>query len=106
MNISAVGPQPYPTDSPRNSAPASVPAVPAVAAASQAAAGHTSPQNLPAPPVPGAENELTFVMDPRSHRAIMQVIDRKTHEIVMQLPPEYVVRMAEEIDRNSGTPGR
>lgn len=45
----------------------------------------------------GAENELVFVMDRASHRAIMRVVDRQTQEVIMQLPPEYVLNMAAEL---------
>ena len=42
----------------------------------------------------GSNNELVFRLDPTSHKAIMQVIDRETKEVVMQLPPEYVIHLA------------
>lgn len=45
----------------------------------------------------GQDNELTFVMDRQSRRAIVRIVNRKTGEIVKQIPPEYVLRMAEEI---------
>jgi uncharacterized FlaG/YvyC family protein len=47
----------------------------------------------------GGDNELVFVMDRTSHRAIMRVVDRKTQEVVMQLPPEYVLRLAEDLNQ-------
>ena len=43
----------------------------------------------------GTNNELTFVMDRAARRAILRIIDRKTGEVVMQLPQEYVLWMAE-----------
>jgi uncharacterized FlaG/YvyC family protein len=43
----------------------------------------------------GPHSELTFVMDRASRRAILRIIDRKTGDVVMQLPQEYVLRMAE-----------
>ena len=49
----------------------------------------------------GGENELVFVLDRTSHRAIMRVVDRKTQEVVMQLPPEYVLHLAEDLRQNS-----
>lgn len=44
----------------------------------------------------GQNSELTFVFDRQTQRALVRVIDKHTHEIVMQIPPEYVIRMAEE----------
>lgn len=44
----------------------------------------------------GYNSELTFIFDRNSHRALVRVIDKQTHEVVMQIPPEYVIRMAEE----------
>lgn len=45
----------------------------------------------------GNNNEIVFVMDRATHRAIMRVVDRKTQDVVMQLPPEYVLRLAEDL---------
>ena len=43
------------------------------------------------------QNELVFVLDRAIHRAVIQVVDRETHEVVLQLPPDYVLRMAEDL---------
>ena len=53
----------------------------------------------------GTNNELVFVVDRITHKAIMRVIDRKTKEVVMQLPAEYVLRLAEDAQKvpNGGT---
>jgi flagellar protein FlaG len=45
----------------------------------------------------GQNNELTFVLDRESHRAIVRIIDRKTNELIRQIPPEYVLRMAQDL---------
>lgn len=45
----------------------------------------------------GGDNELVFVMDRASHRAIMRVVNRNTQEVLMQLPPEYVLHLAEDL---------
>lgn len=47
----------------------------------------------------GTNNELVFVVDRTTHKAIMRVIDRKTKEVVMQLPAEYVLRLAEDAQK-------
>jgi uncharacterized FlaG/YvyC family protein len=44
----------------------------------------------------GHNSELTFVFDRETGRALVRVVDRMTREVVMQIPPEYVIRMAEE----------
>lgn len=44
----------------------------------------------------GESNELTFSLDRRSGKPVMKLIDRKTKEVVRQIPPEYVLRLAEE----------
>jgi uncharacterized FlaG/YvyC family protein len=43
------------------------------------------------------ENELTFQKDPQTHRMVIKIINRDTQEVVMQIPPEYVVQLAEDI---------
>jgi len=48
----------------------------------------------------GQESELTFVFDRETHRALVRVVNKETKEVVLQIPPEYVIRMAEE--RNAG----
>ncbi|MBZ5575918.1 MAG: flagellar protein FlaG [Acidobacteriia bacterium] len=45
----------------------------------------------------GQENELMFQMDRQSRRIVVQVVNRKTKEVVSQIPPEYVLRMAEDL---------
>ncbi len=45
----------------------------------------------------GEENELTFQLDRRTQRVVLRIVNRKTREVVRQVPPEYVLRMAEEL---------
>ena len=47
----------------------------------------------------GQNNELTFVMDRASRRAVVRIVNRNTHEVVRQIPSEYVLRLAEESSR-------
>jgi uncharacterized FlaG/YvyC family protein len=47
----------------------------------------------------GPENELLFQKDPQSHQIVIRLIDRKTGEVVSQVPPEYVLRMARDLRR-------
>jgi uncharacterized FlaG/YvyC family protein len=44
----------------------------------------------------GPNSELTFVYDRQSQRALARVVDKKTRQVVMQIPPEYVIKMAEK----------
>jgi uncharacterized FlaG/YvyC family protein len=44
----------------------------------------------------GRDSELTFIFDRQTHKALVRVIDKRTREVVMQIPPEHVIRMAEE----------
>ncbi|MBZ5623084.1 MAG: flagellar protein FlaG [Acidobacteriia bacterium] len=56
----------------------------------------------------GHDNQLTFQRDPESKRMVLQVINRNTHEVVSQIPPEYVLRLAEDLkpQQDSGPPAR
>ena len=47
----------------------------------------------------GPENELRFQRDQETNRFVVRVINRKTREIVSQVPEEYVLRIAEDIKR-------
>jgi uncharacterized FlaG/YvyC family protein len=46
----------------------------------------------------GPENELRFQKDPQTQRMVMRLVNRKTEEVVTQVPAEYVLRLAQ--DRN------
>lgn len=48
----------------------------------------------------GQQYELTFDMDRESHRALLRLVDRNTREVVRQIPPEYVLRLARELKRD------
>ena len=56
----------------------------------------------------GHDNQLTFQRDPDTHRMVIQVINRKTHEVVSQIPPEYLLRLAEDLKQPQAdaTPAR
>ncbi len=45
----------------------------------------------------GSENELTFVLDRNSHKAVVRIVNKSTHEVVDQIPNEVVLRMAEDL---------
>jgi len=43
------------------------------------------------------DNELEFQRDPQTHRMLIRVVNRKTKELVSQIPPEYVLRLSENL---------
>jgi uncharacterized FlaG/YvyC family protein len=45
----------------------------------------------------GDKNMLTFVVDRETRRPVMRIVNRETNEVVSQLPPEHVLRMAEDL---------
>jgi len=45
----------------------------------------------------GQDNHLTFQRDPETQRMVIQVVNQQTHEVVLQIPPEYVLRLAEDL---------
>jgi flagellar protein FlaG len=50
----------------------------------------------------GHNDELTFAFDRESRRFVMRLVDRKTREVVRQIPQEYALRMAAELDSADG----
>ena len=46
----------------------------------------------------GQQNELMFQLDRQARRVVVQIVNRKTRDVVSQVPPEYVLRMAEELN--------
>jgi flagellar protein FlaG len=47
----------------------------------------------------GPENELRFQRDSETNRFVVRVINRKTREVISQVPEEYVLRIAEDIEK-------
>lgn len=50
----------------------------------------------------GQDNDLIFQRDPQTQRMVVRVVDRKTKDVISQIPPEYVLRLAEDLKRNRG----
>lgn len=48
----------------------------------------------------GNHNELSFAFDRETQRPVVRIVDRKTREVVQQIPAEYVLRMAEKLKRD------
>jgi len=45
----------------------------------------------------GDNNELTFSLDRQTRRPIIKIVNRKTNEVVLQIPNEQVLRLAEDL---------
>lgn len=45
----------------------------------------------------GQNSELTFVLDRETRRPLVRLIDRTTNEVICQIPPEYLLRMAQDL---------
>jgi len=45
----------------------------------------------------GQHQELTFSLDRETQRPVLKIVDRKTGEVVTQLPPEHVLRLARHV---------
>ena len=43
----------------------------------------------------GDNNELTFSLDRHTRRPVIKIVNRKTNEVVAQIPNEQVLRLAE-----------
>ena len=46
----------------------------------------------------GDSSELTFTFDRTSKKMILKLVDRETQEGIRQLPPEYLLRLAEDLE--------
>ena len=47
----------------------------------------------------GPENELRFQKDPHTQRIVVRLVNRKTSEVVAQVPAEYLLRLEEDLKR-------
>lgn len=47
----------------------------------------------------GFRSELTFSLDRATKRPVMKLVDKETQEVIRQIPPEYVLRLAEDLGR-------
>lgn len=45
----------------------------------------------------GQENQLQFQKDQQTGRMVVRVVNRKTNEVISQIPPEYVLRLAQDV---------
>jgi flagellar protein FlaG len=54
----------------------------------------------------GDSSELTFALDRQTRRPVVRIVDRQTNEVIEQIPPEYVLRLAEELKSQNSAAGR
>jgi len=45
----------------------------------------------------GDNNEISFMLDRNTKLPVIRIINRNTKEVVEQIPPEYVLRLAEDL---------
>lgn len=50
----------------------------------------------------GHDNELLFVKDGQSQRMVVRVVNKKTNEVLSQIPPEYVLALAQDARPKAG----
>ena len=44
----------------------------------------------------GQNREMTYSVDPGTRRLVFKLVDKQTHDVIRQVPPEYLLRLAEE----------
>ena len=54
----------------------------------------------------GSNSELSFTLDRETRRPVVRIVDRNTNEVIQQIPPEYVLRIAEELKSGNSAAGR
>ena len=50
----------------------------------------------------GDNNELSFMVDRGTKLPVIRIVNKETKEVVEQIPPEYVLRLAEELRQQAG----
>ena len=48
-----------------------------------------------------SSSELTFSVDRATRRTVIRVINRQTQDVLLQIPDEYVLQLAEQAQHNS-----
>jgi len=51
----------------------------------------------------GDKNEVTFILDQKTRRPVVRIVDRSTNQVIRQIPPEYALRMAEDLKPGAQT---
>ena len=50
----------------------------------------------------GEGSELTFALDRDTKRPVVRVVNQQTGELLWQTPPEYMLRLAQNLGRQGG----
>jgi uncharacterized FlaG/YvyC family protein len=45
----------------------------------------------------GQENQLQFQRDQQTQRMVIKMVNRRTNEVISQIPAEYVLRLSEDL---------
>jgi uncharacterized FlaG/YvyC family protein len=45
----------------------------------------------------GQDNQLLFQRDAETQRIVIRMVNRRTNEVISQIPPEYVLRLAADL---------
>jgi uncharacterized FlaG/YvyC family protein len=45
----------------------------------------------------GEDNDLVFQRDPQTQRMVVRIVNRNTQDVISQIPPEYVLRLAQDL---------
>ena len=45
----------------------------------------------------GPESEMTLAIDQQTRRPVVRIVSRETHQVVMQLPEEYVLQLQQAL---------
>lgn len=59
-------------------------------------------ENAPQPVVNGAELSLDFSVDKETHTQVIKVIDRKSGDVIRQIPPEEVLNFLRQFQKSKG----
>jgi len=51
----------------------------------------------------GQDSELTFALDRDTKRPVVRILNRQTQQVMMQLPPEYVLQLAQALGKRPGS---
>ena len=43
------------------------------------------------------QNQIVFLLDRKTHQAVIRLVDPATHKVVSQIPPEYILRLAQDL---------
>ena len=49
----------------------------------------------------GSNNELTFLLDRATRLPVVRVVNRKTHELIEQIPAEKILQLAADLQQRS-----